>query len=68
MLDDEVRTGTREILSDPWCHDFGPTDARDHVAAKHGIEVSKETLRHWMIEDKRWRAERKKAEEASRTT
>lgn len=61
-LDEEVRERTLEVLSDERCHDFGPTYARDHLAAKHGIQVSKETMRHWMIEDKRWRAGRKKAE------
>jgi transposase len=61
-LDEEVRKRTLEVLSDKRCHDFGPTYARDHLAAKHGIQVSKETMRHWMIEDKRWRAGRKKAE------
>jgi hypothetical protein len=57
-----VRKRAMEILRDPRCHDFGPTYARDHLAAKHDIQVSKETLRQWMIEDKCWRAGRKKAE------
>ena len=50
-LEEEERKRTLEILSDKRCHDFGPTYARDHVA-KQGIEVSKETMRHWMIEGK----------------
>jgi hypothetical protein len=51
-----------EVLGDPRCHDFGPTYARDHLAKKHCIKVSKETLRRWMIEEKRWRAGKKKPE------
>lgn len=57
-----IRKRAMEILSDPRCHDFGPTYARDHLAKKHRIKVSKETLRRWMIEDKRWRAGKKKPE------
>lgn len=60
-LEDDVRKQTMEILSDERCHDFGPTYARDHVA-KQGIKVSKETLRHWMIEGKLWHAGRRKPE------
>lgn len=61
-LEAPVRKRAMEILSDPRCHDFGPTYARDHLDAKHGIEVSKETLRQWMIEAKRWRTGRRKPE------
>ena len=61
-LEDAVRQRAMKILSDPRCHDFGPTYARDHLAGKHDIQVSKETMRRWMIEDKRWRAGRKKPE------
>lgn len=61
-VNEPVRKRAMEILGDPRCHDFGPTYARDHLEAKHGIEVSKETMRQWMIEDQRWRAGRKKPE------
>ena len=59
-LEAPLRKRAMDILSDKRCHDFGPTYARDHIATKHGIEVSKETMRQWMIEDKRWRAGKKK--------
>ena len=59
-LEGPLRQRAMKILSDPRCHDFGPTYARDHLAGKHGIKVSKETMRQWMIEDKRWRAGKKK--------
>lgn len=36
--------------------DFGPTLATEYLAQKHGIEVSKETLRKWLIEAGAWKA------------
>ena len=43
-------------------HDFGPTFAAEKLAESHGVQVSHETLRQWMIEDGLWltRPERKK--------
>jgi transposase len=38
------------ILSDPLYAGFGPTLAAEYLDAKHEVKVSKETLRHWMIE------------------
>jgi len=40
--------------------DFGPTLASEYLSENYGIEVSKETLRKWMIEAKLWRAKRAK--------
>jgi transposase len=59
-LDEGVQKRAMEILNDPRCHDFGPTYARDHLAAQHAVEISKETVRQWMIEGKLWRAGRQK--------
>src|ERR1700686_5188420 len=39
---------------------FGPTLASEYLADKHDIEVSKETLRQWMIRAKLWRAKEQK--------
>ena len=36
--------------------DFGPTLAAEYLAEKHGIGVSKETLRKWLIEAGAWQA------------
>ena len=33
---------------------FGPTLAREKLTELHGLELSVETLRHWMIEDGLW--------------
>jgi len=34
--------------------DFGPTLAAEKLAARHGLRVGVETLRHWMIADGLW--------------
>lgn len=34
--------------------DFGPTLAAEMLAAQHGLTVSRETLRKWMVEDGLW--------------
>jgi hypothetical protein len=48
------------ILSAPVYKGFGPTLACEYLGQKHGIEVSKETVRQWMIEAKLWRAKEEK--------
>jgi hypothetical protein len=42
--------------------DFGPTLAAEKLAERHAIVVSRETLRHWMIEAQLWlpRAQRRR--------
>ena len=45
-----------QILSADLYKGFGPTLAAEYLADKHDIEVSKETLRQWMIREKLWRA------------
>jgi hypothetical protein len=34
--------------------DFGPTLACEKLAEQHGVAVSRETLRHWMIDAGLW--------------
>ena len=36
-------------------HDYGPTLAAEELAADYQIQVSKETLRQWLVEAKLWR-------------
>ncbi len=50
------------ILSQPVYRGFGPTLAAEYLAKKHGIDVSRETLRQWMIEAKLWRARKQRVE------
>jgi biotin operon repressor len=50
------------ILSQPVYRGFGPTLAAEYLSKKHDIEVSRETLRQWMIGSKLWRARRQHIE------
>ena len=50
------------ILSQPLYQGFKPTLASEYLAKKHGIEVSRETLRQWMIRAKLWRARKQHVE------
>src|SRR5215831_15130443 len=45
-------------------HDYGPTLAAEELGERHGIAISRETLRHWLIEAKLWRPRRKPVERA----
>lgn len=40
--------------------DFGPTLAREYLQEQHGMEVSKETLRKWLVEAGVWKAKPRK--------
>jgi transposase-like protein len=45
-------------------HDYGPTLAAEELAEQHGIQVSRETLRQWLIEANLWRRRRARIEQA----
>ena len=45
-------------------HDYGPTLAAEELAEQHGIQVSRETLRQWLIEANLWRRRRARIEPA----
>jgi transposase len=47
-----------QILSVPVYKGFGPTLAAEYLEKKHGIKVSKETLRQWMMRGKLWRGKK----------
>jgi hypothetical protein len=49
-----------KILSAEVYAGFGPTLAAEYLFKLHGIEVSKETLRQWMIRGKLWRVKTEK--------
>jgi transposase len=51
------------ILSAPVYQGFGPTLACEYLGKKHAIQVSKETVRQWMIEAKLWRAKEERVRE-----
>jgi hypothetical protein len=50
------------ILTRPVYRGFGPTLASEYLAKKHNIQVSRETVRQWMIEAKLWRARKQRVE------
>lgn len=53
-IDEGVEQKAVKILSRPVYEGFGPTLAAEYLAEKHGIDVSKETVRTWMIRGKLW--------------
>ena len=48
------------ILSEPVCRGFRPTLAMEYLRDKHQIEVSKETVRQWMMRGQLWRGKKEK--------
>jgi transposase len=59
---DRVEKAAVKILSAPLYQGFGPTLAAEHLRQKHGIEVSKETARQWMMRAHLWRGKKAKNE------
>ena len=57
-LSAEVEQRAVTILADPLYRGFGPTLAAEYLHKKHGIAVSKETLRRWMAKAGLWKAGR----------
>lgn len=45
-------------------HDYGPRLAAEELAEQHGIAISRESLRRWLIEAKLWRRRRARVERA----
>jgi winged helix-turn helix protein len=43
--------------------DFGPTLASEYLSERHGMEVSRETLRGWMMAAQLWKARRRRVEQ-----
>jgi transposase len=61
-LAEEQREKAIQILSQEVYRGFGPTLAAEYLAEKHKLEVSRETLRGWMIGAQLWRAKARRAE------
>lgn len=62
-IDEEVRVGAMKIVKAPDWHDFGPTFASEQLAKRHQIQVSKETLRKWMIAEGIWESKSQQVKE-----
>ena len=45
----KVQAQVIELLKQPDWHDFGPRFASQQLAKRHGMEISAETLRQWMM-------------------
>ena len=63
-IDDKTQARGVELLKQPEWHDFGPTFASEQLRKRHGIDVSKETVRHWMVEARLWKPQPRKLREA----
>jgi transposase len=59
-IDDETQVRVIELLKQPEWYDFGPTFASQQLAKRHGIEVSKETVRAWMVTAGLWKSRPRK--------
>src|SRR5215204_5876383 len=58
-LADELRDQAVQLVRSAYA-DFGPTLAAEMLAQKHGLKVSRETLRGWMIEAGLWLSRRQR--------
>jgi hypothetical protein len=59
-IEEQTQARAIELLKQPEWHDFGPTFASEQLARRHGISVSKETVRAWMVGAGLWKAQSRK--------
>src|SRR3954469_13093515 len=59
-IDEQTQARAIELLKQPEWHDFGPTFASEQLAKRHGIDVSKETVRGWMVTSGLWKPQPRK--------
>ena len=57
-IEEKIQREAVKILSAPVYEGFGPTLAAEYLGKRHGIEVSKETVRKWMMGAKLWRGKK----------
>jgi hypothetical protein len=65
-IGEETRARAMEIVKSPGWHDFRPTFAAEQLAKRHEIEVSKETVRQWMMAEGIWQSRGRKLQEMHR--
>jgi hypothetical protein len=63
-LDAKTQQKAVAILSLDVYRGFGPTLASEYLGKKHGIHVSRETVRQWMKESGLWKGKRRRTEAA----
>jgi hypothetical protein len=59
-IDDSIEQQALAILAAPKYRGFGPKFASEELREKHGIDVSRETVRKWMMAGKLWRGKQGK--------
>ena len=62
-IEESMERQAVQILSADVYQGFGPTLAAEYLGNKHQIEVSRETVRKWMIAGKLWRAQKEKVKQ-----
>jgi hypothetical protein len=62
-IDEKIRERAMEIVKSPDWHDFRPTFASEQLAKRHQIQVSKETVRQWMMVEGIWQSKGRKVKE-----
>jgi hypothetical protein len=55
-IEEKIRARALKIIQTPDWHDFGPTFAAEQLAKRHQIQVSKETVRQWMMAEGIWQS------------
>jgi hypothetical protein len=62
-ISEEWHAKALELLKQADWHDFGPTFASEQLGKRHQIEVSKETVRKWMVGAGLWESRSRKVKE-----
>ena len=62
-IDTATEQKAMELLSDAKFRDYGPTLAAQYLRKKHKIDVSKETMRKWMVRAGLWRSHKPQVRE-----
>jgi transposase len=59
-VDTQTQARVMEILKQPEWQDFGPAFASEQLGKRYSIQVSKETVRGWMVAEGLWKAQSRK--------
>jgi len=62
-IDEKIRERAMEVVKSAEWHDFRPTFASEQLSKRHQIQVSKETVRQWMMAEGIWRSKGRKVKE-----
>lgn len=61
-LAESIRTKALDLIRKHY-HDFGPTFAQEKLTENHGLKLSVETLRQWMIAEGIWQFKQRKTKQ-----